>query len=365
MKDQGGAKVQSRLHKSEYYYGSTQLEHVGDADMEPESPLAKVLRDDPFGGDTVMGEPRRAPRYGGVQEEEVVVPVVEAGEKKRKREAEVLPSNTRLKVGGVPPLSPAQRKAYEKWVAMKRARPHVRRFMRTGGTADIRGGGIPEIAAVPHEVGMEVAVVVPAVVVPVAVVPVVVVPVAVVPEAMADPEVVVPVVVVTPPTPPPQAVEEVLKTEVGGEEGGSGEKGRKAGGVKVGVGKHPGASPGVPPVCGRGKGKGKRVVKSGRVEKPVTISGGRRSVTKEYPARGGGRQLDALKGFVQLASAAVVAVVAGVLAGVANSVTGVCLSAFRYIGDIGPILTFENRYSHRECPDIGRWVARTGERACP
>lgn len=347
MEDQGETKVQRmRLHKSEYYYGSTQLEHagdagrvegaVGDADMEPESPLVKLLRRDPFGGDVLMIEERRARRYGhhGVVPEEVVLIPVESG-KKRKRKAEVLTSNTRFKVGGVAPLGPKAREEYERWAAPRKRRLKARGFgvrmpgfgVGTVETGDIEGGGIPEITTVPKPVAVAVAV--------------------------------VPEVVVTAPT-PPLAVEEMLKPE-------GGEQGHMAGEGKVGVRKHPGASSGVSSVCGRGRGK-LGVVKSRRVGKPVTISGGRRSVTKDYPARGVGRQLNALNGVVQLVSATV----GGVLVNGANRVAGVRLSMFQFLSQLALILMFVNRCSCGEWQGIGWWAARTGvgsplrrRRCCP
>lgn len=99
------------------------------------------------------------------------------------------------------------------------------------------------------------------------------------------------------------------------------ETGRKAEDINVGVGRHPGASPGV---VGRGRGQ-RRVIRSGRVEKPVTVSGGRRLVTKEYPARGVGRKLEALRGYAQLVGVAGV----DVLVKGGNMLAGVCYSAFR------------------------------------
>lgn len=95
-------------------------------------------------------------------------------------------------------------------------------------------------------------------------------------------------------------------------------------GGEVGVGKHPGASP----TKGSRSPKGRRgVVKGGRVGKPVTVSSGRRSVPGGCPTRGGGRHVDALRGYVKLVGelrgwgADVVVRGAGVLA-------GVCFPAF-------------------------------------
>lgn len=183
------------------------------------------------------------------------------GGQKRKREAEVLPSNTRVKVeverkGG-------KKTAFEERKERKR---RVNAFVARRATGVV-GAAAPEIIA------PEVVVALPSVVV---------------------------------------------------------ETGRGAQEIKKKVGRHPGASPGKPVRAGRGAEKKRGGVLSGRVEKPVTVSGGRRLVAKELPARGVRGELDALRGYAEL----VAGVGAEIVGRGVNMLAGVCSSFLWFLSNL-------------------------------
>lgn len=223
------------------------------------------------GGDSVMGE-------------EV------GGERKRKREPEELPSNTRVKLVeggegvGVPKLG----------------------LVGVGGIAEASNGGAPGPQVVD---GGDIA-------------------------DSGSPGTSVPAV--------SPAVSQTAAEEGGRSPPGSGrveEKGPEAGAntrSEAGVGKHPGASPSTSPPAGRGNRgqKGRRGgVVGGRIEKP---------------SRGGagGRRTDAVRGCIRLAGEwGVRAVVGGV-----NLLAGVSFSVFLFPLHIIQLLTLEHRHSWVECP---------------